>query len=775
MSILQKMFILTKYLIRIILFQRMRQSIKESNNSIELNLKNEIIAIVLLFASIFLIFSLIGYNPNDTSFFENSFKDSVVRNYSGKIGAEVSAILFTLFGNSSYIIIFYLIFLSAFFFFNRKIKNIITKTFGYLLFLISFSSFLAHVKPLVKINGVEIKTGGIVGFFINDFLKSQIGDFLSVLLSCVLIIISLTLIAKFSLSKVIKFSLKFFEFLFNLVKKFIKVRLNIYKKNRKLKKVQQKYRKEAHSPGIEDETYRFKKERKKIIRKPTGIPEERSLFSDVQGEFVNKIKYKPPPITYLDAPTEKSQIDFNELEDKKRELSQRLSEFKIKGEIIEYTPGPVITTYEFSPDIGVKVREVTNLSEDLALAVKAQYVRIERILGKKAIGIEIPNKKREVIHLREILESSEYKQSRSPLTIALGKTKAGEIFVSDLRDMPHLIIAGATGSGKSVAVHSIILSILYKSSPDEVKLVLIDPKKVELAVYSSLPHLLTPVVTDTKFAKNALDWAVFEMEIRYKKLALLQVRNVEQYNVKLELMIQSGDETIDKLDNKEKMPYIVVIIDEFADLMMERSREIEGNIARIAHKARAVGIHLILATQRPSIDVITGTIKNNFPSRIALAVPSKFDSRTIIDVIGAEKLLGDGDMLFLPPKTASLIRLHCAYVSAEEAFRVVNYLSKLYKPKYDTQVIKALPKKDIDIDKDDLDDLFFDAAEIIVTTGQASASFLQRRLSIGYARAGRLIDQLEFKQVVSAPDTKNKREILMTTMELEDLKHEHED
>lgn len=750
----------------------MRKVKRVSDNSDELNLKNEIVAIILLFISIFLIFSLISFNPEDPSFFKNSFRDNIIRNYSGRIGAEVSAILFVVFGYSSYIIFFYFIFLSAYFFFNQRIKSIITKTFGYFILLISFSSFLAHIKPFTIINSNQIKTGGIVGFFVNDLFKGQIGGFFSILLFCVLIIISLTLIAKFSLSRVIKFLVKFFTFLYSLVKKIIIVRVNEYKKNRRLKKVREKYKDEPGSLDTKGETYRFKKERRKIIRKPTGIPEEGSLFSDFKEEFINRIKYTPPPVTYLDAPTEKSQIDFKELENKKRELSQRLSEFKIKGEIVEYTPGPVITTYEFAPDIGVKVRDVTNLSEDLALAVRAQYVRIERILGKKAIGIEIPNKKREVIHLREILESSEYKKSRSPLTLALGKTKSGEIFITDLRDMPHLIIAGATGSGKSVAIHTIILSILYKSSPDEVKLVLIDPKRVELAVYSSLPHLLSPVVVDTKFAKNALDWAVFEMEMRYNKLALLQVRNVEQYNVKLELLKQSGDEAIDKLEDKEKMPYIVIIIDEFADLMMECSREIEGDVAKIAHKARAVGIHLILATQRPSIDVITGTIKNNFPSRIALAVPSKFDSRTIIDVIGAEKLLGNGDMLFLPPKTASLIRLHCAYVSEEEAFRVVSYLSKLYKPQYDTKVIKALPKRDIDIHKGTLDSLFFDAAELITTTGQASASFLQRRLSIGYARAGRLVDQLEQKQVISAPDIKNKRKILMSTMELEDLKDE---
>ena len=422
----------------------------------------------------------------------------------------------------------------------------------------------------------------------------------------------------------------------------VKQKVDQFQKNKRLKRIQTKYNSQPATPiSKKKETKEdlTRKEKKRIVKQPSKLPEETYLFPDVKETASNALSYKPPPMTYLDAPTKQSQIDYRELDEKKEELAQRLNEFRIKGEIMEYTPGPVITTYEFVPDTGVKVKEVINLSEDLALVVKAQYIRIERILGKKAIGIEIPNKKREVIHLREILESEEYHLSSSPLTIALGKTKSGEIFISDLREMPHLIIAGATGSGKSVAIHTIILSILYKSSPDEVKFVLIDPKRVELAIYNSLPHLLTPVVVNTKLAKNALDWTVFEIENRYKKLALLQVRNIEQYNKKIELLIQTEDEAIEKIENPEKMPYIVVIIDEFADLMIESSREIEDDIAKIAQKARAVGIHLILATQRPSTDVITGTIKNNFPSRIALAVPSKFDSRTIIDVMGAEKLL----------------------------------------------------------------------------------------------------------------------------------------
>ena len=277
------------------------------------------------------------------------------------------------------------------------------------------------------------------------------------------------------------------------------------------------------------------------------------------------------------------------------------------------------------------------------------------------------------------------------------------------------------------------------------------------------------MVVNTKLAKNALDWAVFEMENRYKKLAILQARNVQQYNRKLELMTQAEDEALDKLEDAEKIPYVVIVIDEFADLMMEAGKDIETNVARIAQKARAVGIHLILATQRPSIDVITGTIKNNFPSRIALAVPSKHDSRTIIDIMGAEKLLGNGDMLFLPPKTATLVRLHCAYVSEDEILRVVNYLSKLGRPKFDSQVVRPKVEEDAEALDNNLDDMFFEAAEVVIMTGQASASFLQRKMSIGYARAGRLIDQLQANGVVSAPDSKNKRNILMTSDALEEL------
>lgn len=760
---------------------------KGPEKSQELSLKNEIIGIVLLLISIYFIFSVVSYTPSDPSFF-NSTPDRSVENYGGRFGAHVSAILFNLIGYSSYVLLIYMLFITIFFLFNKKIENVITKSLGYLLLLISFSCLISSLNPYVKLDGVETKSGGIIGYFINEFFQGEIKPFFTVLLFLALIIVSLILIAKLSLGVIMKFLFKIAVKVSDIITTFTKEQYEKFKKYRSLKRIQAKYKVNSNNMNGEFKTWGKtgtaiadnksqgekpvkEKQKKRMMRKPSGLPEESSLFSDFEDEVTQSTKYKSPPLSYLDAPTERSQIDFRELEDKKEELMQRMDEFRIRGDIVEYTPGPVITTYEFVPDTGVKVRDVTNLAEDLALVARAQYVRIERILGKKAIGIEIPNKKREIIHLREIMESEDYQNSQSPLTFGLGKTKSGEIFVTDLREMPHLIIAGATGSGKSVAIHSLLLSILYKSSPDEVKLVLIDPKRVELALYNQLPHLLTPVVVNTKLAKNALDWSVFEMEKRYKKLALLQVRSVSQYNRKLELMLQTEDETLDKLEDTEKLPYVVIVIDEFADLMMEASKDIENNVARIAQKARAVGIHLILATQRPSTDVITGTIKNNFPSRIALAVPSKHDSRTIIDIMGAEKLLGNGDMLFLPPKTATLVRLHGAYVSEEEILRVVNYLSKLGRPKFNTEVVKPKPEEEGTPLDNDLDDMFFEAAEVVILTGQASASFLQRKMSIGYARAGRLIDQLQANGVVSAPDSKNKRDILMTSGDLEELQN----
>lgn len=755
----------------------MKNGKKREIKSFELSFKNEIFGIVFLFLSIFLIFSLLNYSPYDPSYFHSTLQKSV-ENWGGKIGSEISAFLFVLFGYASITFIFYILLLSIYYFLNKNIKNFFSKSIGFVLFLFSFSALLSNINPESSIKGVSVKTGGILGYFINEFFKNEIKGFLSFILFLLVVVISLILIAKVSLKKTLLFITLILKPIYSGIKNIIIKKREFFLNWKRKRRIEKKYNRETTVESRNEKRIRKEKrlfeEKRKIVKVPSKLPEELSLFKNGNGFYEKDRKYTPPPLSYLDAPTKLSKIDLKELEEKKNELQARLTDFKIRGKIMEYTPGPVITTYEFVPDTGVKVKDVVNLSEDLALVARAQYVRIERILGKKAIGIEIPNKKREIIHLREIIESDEFRNASSPLTVALGKSKSGEIFIMDLRDMPHVIIAGATGSGKSVAIHTIILSIIFRSSPEEVKLILIDPKRVELAIYNSLPHLMTPVVVNPKLAKNALDWAIFEMEKRYRKLAVIRVRNLEQYNKNIKLLEQSGEELPEGIENFEKIPYIVIIIDEFADLMMESSKEIEYNVARIAQKARAVGIHLILATQRPSVDVITGTIKNNFPSRIALAVPSRNDSKTIIDVMGAEKLLGHGDMLVLPPKSATLIRAHCSFVSEDEALRVVSFLSKKSKPRFNTEVIKPVKKREKKIGKENLDDLFFEAATTIINSGHASASFLQRKLSIGYARAGRLIDQLETMGVVSPSNVKNQRKILMGNSDLEDIMSDEE-
>jgi len=425
-----------------------------------------------------------------------------------------------------------------------------------------------------------------------------------------------------------------------------------------------------------------------------------------------------------------------------QELTDKTKEFNVTGRVMHICQGPVVTTYEFKPDPGVKYSRVTGLSDDLCLALKAESIRIDRIPGKAFVGIEVPNREREVIHLREVIESKKFQASDSLLSIALGKSIDGLNYVADLAKMPHLLIAGATGAGKSVGVNSLIVSILYKAKPDEVKLIMVDPKQVELGIYADIPHLATPIITDPKRAAISLKWAVGQMERRYKDLAAWGVRNIDGYNA--EVKRRNEFEQFD--DNGEpwkKLPYIVIIIDELADLMMVAGKEVEESITRLAQMARAVGIHLVLATQRPSVDVITGLIKANFPSRISFRVSSKVDSRTIIDSNGAESLLGKGDMLFLPPGTSNLIRVHGAYVDEKEINKIVEHIKAQGSPEYDTTITKTDEELD---DSGDLpgkrDPLFWDAVRSVVSAKRASTSLLQRHLRIGYGRAAAILDAM---------------------------------
>jgi DNA segregation ATPase FtsK/SpoIIIE, S-DNA-T family len=448
-------------------------------------------------------------------------------------------------------------------------------------------------------------------------------------------------------------------------------------------------------------------------------------------------------------------------------IEERCAEFSVEGEVTAYHPGPVVTTFEFKPSAGVKYAKVVNLGDDLALALKAESIRIERISGSSTVGIEVPNKKRELITLRDIIETEAFHASPSLLSLALGKDIHGDPLITDLARMPHLLVAGATGAGKSVGLNSMIVSLLYKALPSQLRMLMIDPKMVELKIYEDIPHLLHPIITDPKLASTALIWAVNEMENRYRTLSECGVRNIDQYNS----LLKDTDayRRAKKLaadaptPHDEPLQYIVIIIDEFADLMMVASKDVEDSVTRLAQKARAVGIHLIIATQRPSVDVITGVIKANLPSRISFQVASKIDSRTILDAQGAEKLLGNGDMLFLPPGTARVKRLHGAYVSEREINDIVDFVKKNQgQPKFLEEITKIEEEKSgVDGIEYLEDPKYDDAVRVVLTTGQASASYLQRRLKLGYSRAARLIEIMEANGVVGPSQGSKPREILV--------------
>jgi S-DNA-T family DNA segregation ATPase FtsK/SpoIIIE len=475
--------------------------------------------------------------------------------------------------------------------------------------------------------------------------------------------------------------------------------------------------------------------------------------------------YKMPDLDFLNAPPPHLEHADEEYYAIASRLAEKCKEFNVTGKIEHICPGPVVTTYEFKPDPGVKYSRVTGLVDDLCLALKAESIRIDRMPGKAHVGIEVPSPHRETIHLREVIESRQFRESASKLTIALGKTIDGLNYVADLARMPHLLIAGTTGAGKSVGVNSLIVSILYKATPDEVKFILVDPKRLELGLYEGIPHLKTPIITDPKRAAIALKWAVGEMENRYKELAGWGVRNIEGFNVEVgrRNLVKDFDETGEP---HKPLPYIVIIIDELADLMMVSGHAVEESITRLAQMARAVGIHLVLATQRPSVDVITGLIKANFPSRISFRVSSKVDSRTIIDANGAEQLLGRGDMLFLPPGTSRLVRVHGAYVDEAEIGRIVSHVKAQGDPQYDESITQSEEEAaGGEGTAGERDELFEDALRICVEMKRASTSVLQRRLRIGYGRAAAILDAMEREGFIGQADGARPRPVLSRAIE----------
>ena len=502
-----------------------------------------------------------------------------------------------------------------------------------------------------------------------------------------------------------------------------------------------------------------------VVRTKAEAPATGKLPFDATRR-VDYNDYGLPPLEFLnEAPPHSEQAD-TELLGLATRLAEKCKEFNVSGQIKHICPGPVVTTYEFKPDPGVKYSRVVSLVDDLCLALKAESVRIDRMPGKPHVGIEVPNPRRETIFLREVIESRPFRESGSKLTIALGKTIDGLNYVADLAKMPHLLIAGTTGSGKSVGVNSLIVSILYRARPDEVKFILIDPKRLELGLYEDIPHLAAPIIVDPKLASRSLKWAVAEMERRYRDLAGWGVRNIDGYNTEImrRNLIKEYD---DKGEPWKPLPYIVIIIDELADLMMTSGREVEESITRLAQMARAVGIHLVLATQRPSVDVITGLIKANFPSRISFRVSSKIDSRTIIDTNGAEQLLGRGDMLFLPPGTSRLIRVHGAYIDENEISRIVAHIKAQGPPAYDESITQSDEEAlGLETTEGDHDELFEEALRICVEMKRASTSVLQRRLRIGYGRAAAILDIMEREGLIGQADGSRPRPVLGRAYEM---------
>ena len=466
----------------------------------------------------------------------------------------------------------------------------------------------------------------------------------------------------------------------------------------------------------------------------------------------------------------RSAYDEQELKDTAARIKSKFEEFNVLGNVVQINPGPVVTTFEFKPEAGIKYSRIISLNEDLCLGLQAESILIERIPGKPTVGIEVPNTRREVIALRQMLESDEFAQSHSRLTIPLGKDINGRIRVAALDTMPHLLIAGSTGSGKSVMINSMIMSILYKSTPDEVRMIMVDPKRLELGLYEGIPHLLTPVITDPKKATNALRNAVLEMERRLRLLAEYGVRNIDQFNKKIRKLQEEPrslfaeqDETADDL---RPLPYILVLIDELADLMMLEGRNVEESVTRLAQMARAVGMHLVLATQRPSVDVITGLIKANFPARISFRVATRVDSRTILDVMGSEHLLGKGDMLFLPPGSSRLTRVHGAFVTENEINRVVDFWKEQATPEYDQSFLIAPPADEDEAAPEgeasgvEQDPMYEEAVRLVLQMGKASTSTLQRHLRLGYGRAARILDLMQRDGIIGPPDGSKPREVL---------------
>ncbi len=722
---------------------------------------------------IYLALILLTYYVNDPSWFNATSSQDDIHNAGGALGANLSAVLLSLFGFSAWwwvVFAFYALWLV---YLRLDVVGQSKKPLLFLNFLgfgmVLVASAAMEFGHLVKLPAtLPLNSGGMIGAVVDGLMRQSLGFVGSTLILLFTIAAGFSLFTGWSWILIIE---KLGGGVINTYE-FVKTKWQD-RKDREVGRIAE----QARTEFVEQERKRTEDRAPIQIETPVlEIPKSERVKKESQAPLFETMPDSPlPPLHLLDEPKGEVEIQSAEtLEFISRLIERKLMDFGIEVKVLAAMPGPVITRYELEPAAGVKGSQVMNLSKDLARALSVVSIRVvETIPGKSCMGLEIPNPKRQIVYLSEIMGSQAYADVTSPLAIAMGKDIAGKAVVADLAKMPHVLVAGTTGSGKSVAINAMILSLVYKAEADKVRMILIDPKMLELSVYDGIPHLLAPVITDMRQAGNALNWCVAEMERRYKLMSALGVRNLAGYNVKIKDAIKDGNPithpftlTPDSPEPLDELPLIVVVIDELADLMMVVGKKVEEPIARLAQKARACGIHLVVATQRPSVDVITGLIKANIPTRVAFQVSSKIDSRTILDQMGAEALLGQGDMLYQPPGTTFPQRIHGAFVSDAEVHRVVQHLKLQGEPNYIEGILTGGSPEDggeagdFGGGGDESDPLYDEAVAIVLKTRRASISAVQRQLRIGYNRAARLIEQMERAGLVSSMQSNGNREVL---------------
>lgn len=762
---------------------------------------NEALAFVFVFAGMFVILSLVSYHADDPSWNAVSSAGNA-QNLTGVVGAHISDLCLQSLGFAAFAIPVLLWVLSWRWLRSQPLNDAGAKIAGSVLLLLSVCTGLTLFLRWHPA-GATFAPGGVLGTLLTEYLLSVLNLTGTVLVTSIAFIGSLYLISTFSMSRMLAWfpAIRWWKQAAARWQSWREQKRQIARERARARLEQRKQARLARKVKAADDAPPFEPD-VPLDEEPTAADAGREEEPDEIP--IHALEYEPPPPPPAPAPApdlastertakpaaaelsrpvvyqlpstellneipERNAYDSAELKEIAARIKSKFAEFNVQGSVVQINPGPVVTTFELKPEAGVKYSRITTLTEDLCLGLQAESILIERIPGKPTVGIEVPNSRREVISLRQILESEEFLNSPSKMTICLGKDISGRIRVGSLESMPHLLIAGSTGSGKSVMLNSMIMSILYKATPEEVRMILIDPKRVEMGIYEGIPHLLVPVITDAKKATNALGNAVLEMERRLKVMASLGVRNIEQYNRKVrQLMNQPRALFEDEQETGDEMkpfPYILILIDELADLMMLERANVEEAVTRLAQMARAVGMHLVLATQRPSVDVITGLIKANFPARISFRVATRVDSRTVLDVMGAEHLLGKGDMLFLPPGSSRLVRVHGAFVTETETNRVVDFWKEQARPEYDQTFLMAPPSDEGEEEEgpefDGTEDpMYQDAVRVVLELGKASTSTLQRRLRLGYGRAARILDMMQREGIIGPPDGSKPREVL---------------